>query len=1085
MPATDAAERAFRDATEAVADGRRVDFATLERTHPELTGRLKHLRLLASLAGISGAAPAPGPDWPSMEGERWGPLEVREKVGEGTFGEVYRAHDPVLVRDVALKLSRSDADAYDTHLREARRLARVRHPGVVVIHGIETHDERVGLWMDFVRGESLETRLDREGPLPPDEIVRIGVRLADALRAVHAADVIHGDVKAANVMVDADGEALLMDFGAGRESRASGEPVLGTPLAMAPELLDGEAPSASSDVYALGVLLYRLATARYPVVAATPRELRQELGTSGIPPVIAHAPHLPEQLAHVIDRALELDPEARTASAEELATALRAGPGARPAIPDDVPHHLPHPDTRFVGRAAEIAEVRAALRVGRVVTLTGVGGTGKTRLAIECAYRFAGIYPGGLQFVDLVGLDGEDAVSTELCRVAGLPAGPVTGRVERLAGWLGERAVLLVLDNAERVIDVVGRLVEDLLAAAPEVRILVTSRIPLGIDAETAIGVPPLAIPTDGEASKRSGTGHTGRGELDGEGPEADALVLFLDRARRARPTLSIGPDERAAAAAICRQVDGIPLLLELAAARVRTFGVREVATRLERSFGLLRDRHGDRRAEHATVEGVLRWSVDLLDEAERTLFARLSVFRGGWPLEAVEPVCADPIPEADATNPAPIMSIGGEDPAELLASLVDQSLVEFDGERYRLFEVVRSHAHHRLIERGEVRAVASRHLDWCVAYAGVERERVTGPDAPDAFRRLDLERRNIEEALRFEARAPGDVDRSFRLFNHAGLWWFARGTLEEAIRVVDRLLALPEAGTDVGLRGTADNVAACCMGELGDRYGAIARFQRVRDRWERLGERQNMAEPTANIGLMYGNLGDHETALRYIREALELHQAAGNRRGIMFTHLALGNEATHLGDLDLRRHHIESALEIQKELGDVRVRALATLDLAGVEARLGNLDRALELARESVAVRRELGDLRLVGSGLIQLAHLSIDAGLQDEAGTALRGAFEELRAYDAPPHARHGADVLGRWARIEQRPELAALAFAVAMEIDRSLQGDEWPVRDDVAAWFAEVGAELEPGRSAAIESRVHGRTTNDLLGELLSSW
>lgn len=1076
MRVTDASERAFRDATEAVADGRKIDFDVLERTHPELTGRLKHLRLLASLAGISGAAPMPGPAWPSMEGERWGPLEVREKVGEGTFGEVYRAHDPVLERDVALKLSRSDADAYDTHLKEARRLARVRHPGVVVIHGIETHGERVGLWMDFVRGESLEARLDREGPLPPDEIVRIGVRLADALRAVHAVDVIHGDVKAANVMLGVDGEALLMDFGAGRESQGSGESVLGTPLAMAPEVLDGGAPSPSSDVYALGVLLYRLATARYPVVAATPAELRRELGAGRIPPVISLAPALPERLAHVIDRALELDPAARPASAEELAAALSAGPGARPAIPVDVPHDLPHPDTRFVGRAAEIARVRATLQSRRLVTLTGVGGTGKTRLAIECAYRLAGTYTGGLHFVDLVGLDGDDAVSTELCRVAGVPAGPIAGRVDRLAGWLGDRPVLLLLDNAERHVEGVGALVEALLDAAPAVRILVTSRIPLGVEAEEGLQVPPLTLPD---------TDEDGDGAATGDTPDAEALTLFLDRARSARPALSVGPDDRAAAAAICRQVDGIPLLLELAAARVRTFGVREVGTRLGRSFALLRDRDGGRRPEHATVEAVLRWSVDLLDDAERTLLARLSVFRGGWPLEAVEPVCADVPPEAAGSRAGGTPSIAGEDPVELLASLVEQSLVEFDGERYRLFEVVLVHARDRLVGSGEHRAVASRHLDWCVAYTKVERERVTGAEAPDAFRRLELERHNVEAALRFEARGPADVDRLFHLFNHVALWWFARGVLEEAVRVVDVLLALPEAGSDVALRGTADNVAACCLGELGDRHGAIARFKQVRNRYERLGQRSNMAEPTANIGLMYSNLGDHEAALPYIREALALHEASGNRRGIMYTHLALGNEATHLGDHELRRRHVEAALEIQQELGDVRVRALATLELAGVEGRLGNLDRALDLARESIAVRRELGDLRLVGSGLVALAHLAVDAGEIDEAGEALHEGLDFLRSHDAPPHARHGADVVGRWARTTGRLELAALAFAIAIEIDRTLNGDEWPVREDVATWLREIGVQLDPGRVAAIESRVRGRSAVDLLGELLDAW
>jgi serine/threonine protein kinase len=304
----------------AIADGSAIDWDASARADlPQ--SMTDELRLVERLAQLHARTPVCGDEPPAAGAplDTWGPLRIIEPIGRGTFGDVYKARDPRLDRPVALKLVRRREPGESTVIEEARLMARVRHPHVITVHGAERIEGRVGFWMEFLEGETLEEELIRRGPFEPREVAAIGATLASALTAVHRAGLVHRDIKAHNVMRDSEGRLVLTDFGAGRElnGRANGVPELaGTPLYLAPEILAGGDASPASDVYSLGVLLYRLACGSFPIVAESLRDLRAAHQRRAWPRLRAIRPGVPRPLAAAIERALEADPNRRISTAQ-------------------------------------------------------------------------------------------------------------------------------------------------------------------------------------------------------------------------------------------------------------------------------------------------------------------------------------------------------------------------------------------------------------------------------------------------------------------------------------------------------------------------------------------------------------------------------------------------------------------------------------------------------------------------------------------------------------------------------------------------------------------------------------------------
>ena len=350
MPALDLLELAAR-----VSGGGAVDWEAVESSASGEAERrvVRHLRLIESIARVHGGEPidaraqdalgggtstmmgGPGARPAAPARGKWGGLELRERLGEGAFGEVFRAYDPRLEREVALKLLKPRAAGNDElaarMLREGRLLARVRHPHVVAVHGVETHDGRVGLWMERVEGRSLEALLQEQGPLGAREAALVGIDLCRALAAVHGAGLVHRDVKAGNVMREQGGRIVLMDFGAGQRAEDPSAEISGTPVYIAPEVWTGAKAGPGADLWALGVLLYHLLTGSYPVRASSVPELKNKLALRAIRLLRDERPDLPEALLRAVERALAWDPAARFATAGEMERALAAALGVEAA----------------------------------------------------------------------------------------------------------------------------------------------------------------------------------------------------------------------------------------------------------------------------------------------------------------------------------------------------------------------------------------------------------------------------------------------------------------------------------------------------------------------------------------------------------------------------------------------------------------------------------------------------------------------------------------------------------------------------------------------------------------------------------
>ena len=592
-------------------------------------------------------------------------------------------------------------------------------------------------------------------------------------------------------------------------------------------------------------------------------------------------------------------------------------------------HNLPEPLNSFVGREPEAAKVRQMLATSRLVTLTGIGGTGKTRLTLHVAQEVLGGYPDGVWFVELAPL-------TEGARVAQVIASTLGAKdeggvpvTEALLRFVRDRKLLVVLDNCEHVLKATAEVVKAMLVAAPNLRILASSREALRVSGESVLPLPAFEIPA-------------ARGE-----PEAlarcDSVHLFVDRAVAVQPAFKLTAANAPAVAAICRRLDGIALAIELAAARVGTMSVEQIAARLDDSLRVVKG--GDRTAQsrQQTLRASIDWSYDLLEIPERELFRRLAVFAGGWTLDAAEAVGAGgDVPRADVMD--------------LLTRLVDKSLVAMDasGERYRLLDVVRQYAQELLEASGENDAVRGRHLDFYAAWAEGAREGARGSASGAWLARLDAERENILSAHAWCDHAANGVAVGLRLARVTKWYWGSRGLLGVGHRMVVEALAR----TPPGQRDAARSDGLFDAGQLAFYLG-------------RYGEAQ-----------------------RYLEESLAMARALGLRQGVANALQPLGLACLGQGDLEAARRHLEEAVTLARELDDRRNLAAAINALAQLHRTQGSLERAKALYDEVVATTAELGDEESRAIGLLNLAMVAVSRGDAAEARSLLSEAMEIAHA-------------------------------------------------------------------------------------------
>ncbi|MBK6393964.1 MAG: tetratricopeptide repeat protein [Betaproteobacteria bacterium] len=604
------------------------------------------------------------------------------------------------------------------------------------------------------------------------------------------------------------------------------------------------------------------------------------------------------------------------ASAEHLYQVLH--PKLRHDFPalrslEATPNNLAQQVTSFVGRERELAEVTRLLGTARLITLLGAGGIGKTRLAMHVAADVMDAYPDGVWFVDLAPLSDARLVPQAVASVMGVAEEAGRTVVDALVGYVRDKRMLLVLDNCEHLLHACAEIAGPLLRAGAQLKLIATSREPLHVAGETSYHMPALAVPDAGDKVTPDALAHY------------EATHLFIVRATAAQPSFRATSANAPAIADICRRLDGIPLAIELAAARVGALPVEKIAARLSDRFRLLTG--GDQTAlpRQQTLRALIDWSHDLLTDPERVLLRRLAVFAGGWTLEAAEAVCAGgDIDEADVLD--------------LLTHLVDKSLVamDADGSRYRLLETVREYALAKLDESGEGETARMRHLAYYVSFGEGAQHAFYGPDQAETFAHIDLERENILAAHAWAAHEPPDSELGLRLTYSVGPYWFARGQADLGRRLSEEALARPGAHTRSAARARALFEAGwqCC------------------------------------------HLGRYEEAGSRLEESLAIGRELGDRAHVARVLQPLGMAAFGRGDIDASRAYLEEAAELARESGDKRELAAALNGLAQLHRVEGALDAAEPLYDRVVRLARESGDREAIAVGLLNLAMVSIGRG-------------------------------------------------------------------------------------------------------------
>ncbi|HEY0443538.1 MAG TPA: tetratricopeptide repeat protein [Candidatus Limnocylindrales bacterium] len=592
---------------------------------------------------------------------------------------------------------------------------------------------------------------------------------------------------------------------------------------------------------------------------------------------------------------------------------------------DAARNNLPTQLTSFVGREAELAEAGALLSKARLLTLTGPGGTGKTRLSLELAARAADGFRDGVYFVPLEPITEASLVPGTIAQAVGLVDRGGQDPVARLIDHLGARRILLVLDNLEQVSGP-ARVVGELLAGAAGLTVLATSRAALHVHGEVEYPVPPLGVPDR-------------RGAADPDGiARYESVALFVERATAARPAFRLTSENASAVAEICNRLDGLPLAIELAAARIKLLSPQAILSRLENRLSLLSGGAADLPARQQTLRGAIAWSYDLLDEADRALFATLSVFVGGATLDAIEAVCR---PGLD------------RDVLDGVASLVDKSLLRQidapDGEpRFAMLETIRDYATEQLDAEGRGDAVRERHAAWFLELAESSAGRLLTADNRETLDRLELEHDNLRAALAW-ATTPERASTGLRI--GASLWrfWQMRGYLTEGLTRLQAVLAFPE-----------------CMDFEDERLGAL----------------------DAAGGLAYWQ-GDHVTSRVYYAEALETRRRRGDAGGIAESLYNLSFQYTFTGEYDEARALAEEALALFESVGDAMGVARARWALANLAYTTGRYRDARDLAGQALVTFEAVGDSFMTTWASFTLGIATMLDGEMDEARRLFGGTL------------------------------------------------------------------------------------------------
>ena len=962
-----------------------------------------------------------------------------DEIGRGGFGIVYRCTQVPLDRTVAVKVLTAElGEDRERFMREQRAMGQLTgHPNVVdVLQVGETESGYPYVVMPYYRRGSLAAQIRGSGPLPWQEVLRLGVKLAGALETAHQVGILHRDVKPANVLLTDYDEPALGDFGIahipGGFTTAAGT-FTGTPAFTAPEILGGDPPNPACDVYGLGATMFCALTGH----AVFERRGGEQVVAQFLRIAAEAAPDLradriPDDVCALVEHAMSRDPTNRPSAVElgeeiqdvqashglvveVMSLQAESEVGRRPARPGWVGKtlgNLPLELTSFVGRRAELSKTKDLLSSSRLVMLTGTGGVGKTRLALRVANESRHSFSDGAWLVELGELrDGSLLVNVV---AASLGVRDQSGSPLRdvLIEYLSSRELLLVLDNCEHVIDMAAKLAEDLLRRCPRVRILATSREPLNIGGEVMLRLSPLALPA-------ADTPRT----VDGL-PDYDAVVLFTERAAVASPSFNLTNDNAATVADICSKVDGLPLALELAAARLRTLSLDQLRERLADRYTVLTRGSRTAPARQQTIGWSVGWSYDLCTAAEQQLWGRLSVFAGSFELEAAEDVCGQ--------------GMAPENVSDLVSSLVDKSILvptESNGViRFRLLGTLREYGAEQIRRSEEYTELRRRHRDW---YRRVAAEAAAGAFSSRQvywFERLDREMPNVREALEFSLSENGKT----ALEIVAALYpiWIIRGMLSEGRRWLDRALAsTPSEPTRQRVRALCGAAAIVeLQGDLPAGKALVAEAQALA---AQVNDPQLQGDVDVADGFTALVGGEFDRAAVCFVDALS---ATSDPIVQTAAALLLGLDLGFRGDTGQGLRWQRKALALSKSRGDSALRGSVLWSIGIGWWRAGKSTRAEPLLKDALRAADPANDLHAAAC-LEALAWIAGSNHDHRRAGVLMAAADELGRATATPvvplPHLMVFHDECTRGAReaLDQaefeaaREQGASLTFAEAV--------------------------------------------------------
>ncbi len=681
-----------------------------------------------------------------------------------------------------------------------------------------------------------------------------------------------------------------------------------------------------------------------------------------------------------------------------------------PASLGAVPSNLPPQLTSFLGRRREMDAILDLLAANRLVTLIGPGGTGKTRLGLQVAGEAGQGFFGGVYFVPLATIEYPELLASAIAHAIGIQDAGARPPEERLLEYLRDREVLLMLDNFEQITDA-APLVGRLLTGAPQIKVIVTSRSPLHVSAEHEFPVPPLQLPDPQHLPPLESLS------------QYESVALFIERALSVKPDFAVTNENAPAVAEITARLDGLPLAIELAAARVKLLSPKALLKRLEHRLSVLDSGSRDLPARQRTLRGAIAWSYDLLDDPGRALFARFSVFRGGAAIEEVAAVCA-----ADG-------DLGG-DTFGLLATLVDQSLLRQeaseDEPRFAMLETVREYAAERLAESGETDTIRSRHADVFLALAEEAEAELTGNAQTAWLDRLEREHDNIRAAMAWYV---DHRQAELALRFGAAIWrfWQMRGHLREAAERLDRVLTLEADCDKLEPRARGLEAAGGIAYWMGNMPGARSYYERSLELRRNLGEPRGIAEALYNLAFpIFVGGTDNLKAMELLDASLALYRQIGDRQGIA---KCLWAQASQDETQDARSRLLE-AMSIFRELED-RFNLGWVLRSLGMDAiEMGEIEAARSWLRESLSLFAKASDISGITVLIGEMADLATGQGAPDRAMT-LKGAAYALQASSGTDLAESlGA---GAEARLELAGQLTEGAAREAWQRGQAMTRDE----------------------------------------------